>query len=447
MYIRKALDILKNLKKIINRLIFSPEAKIKKRNAKDVLKGILISSNKMSKFKIGFLLIFLTIFIFVLLVGGTIPYFLFYIFLLTFLIPLIYNLVILMNLKGYIRVPSESLFAGGSIILEYEVKNDSIFHIPYLEIHSNISKQLIGNNSPIVALSLEKKGTFAHSETITLKRRGYYELEEMIVTVHDVLGFYSFKKKISSTTSILVYPKATKLSTFKITSSHQSGEALIQNTVFQDKSRIASLREYKEGDSVKAIHWKLTAKKDIPIIREYENYGDTYATIFIDNESKHYKRDVNRHIEDKAASAALSIINYCLDQGIDVSLETQDAQKYIQIQGQQKSDYKPFLEALARFKGNGAIDFKSLLITRIETLKKNSTVIIITPNFDKEMGTLGIQLKMRNFNPLFILITDMENSMGYIDREIEIMLRRENIPIYILDHNTNIREALEVYNV
>lgn len=402
--------------------------------------------NKIIRFKAGSLLIFLTSFAIVLFVGGTMPYFLFYIFLLTFLIPLIYNLVILKNLNGYVRLPSESLFVGEDIDLEYEVKNNSIFHIPYLEIHSDISKQLVGVNSPIVALSLEKRGAFAHSETLTLKRRGYYELEEIVVTVHDVLGFYSFKKKISSSSSLLVYPKTINLSTFRITSSHQSGEALIQSTVFQDKSRVASLREYKEGDSVKAIHWKLLAKKDIPIVREYENYGDTYATIFIDNESKHYKYDVDRHLEDKAASVALSIINYCLNQGIDVSLETQDANKYIKIQGQQKSDYKPFLEVLARFKGNGISDFKSLLISRIEILKRSSTIVIITPNFDKIMGSIGIQLKMKNFNPLFIIITDTENNTGYIDQEVEIMLRRESIPIYILDHNTNIKDALEIYN-
>ncbi|MFA5524665.1 MAG: DUF58 domain-containing protein [Tissierellales bacterium] len=400
----------------------------------------------MIKVRFSPVLIFMAIFIFVLLAGGTMPYYLLYIFFLTLLVPLIHNLVVLRGLRGHVKVPSEALFSGEDIEIGYEVKNDSFFRAPYIEIHSEISKQLTGIDSPIVALSLEKKGIFSHSETITLRRRGYYELGEIVVTVRDVFSFYSFKKRISSSTSLLIYPKVINLSTFRITSSHQSGEALIQNSVFQDKSRFATLREYREGDPVKAIHWKLSAKKETPIIREFESHGDTHATIFIDNETEHFKDDTYRNLEDKAANAALSILNYCLNQGIDVSLETQDAHKYIKIQGQQKSDYKPFLEVLARFRANGVFDIKSLISSHIGLLKRSSTIIIITPYFDIGMGSLGIQLKTNNFNPLFILITDIENKRGYIDQKVEIMLKKEGIPIYILDHSSNIKDTLEVYD-
>lgn len=400
----------------------------------------------MNRLKIGPSLSFLIIIVFVLLVGGTIPYFLFYIFLLIFILPLVHSLVALKGLKGSVTIPSEALFSGESISIEYQVKNNSIFRITYLEIQSYITKQLTGIDSPKIALVLGKKESFIHNETVLLKRRGYYQLGEIEVTIRDVFGFYSFKKKITSSASLLVYPKTINLSTFRITASHESGEALVQNSFFQDKNRVASLREYREGDSVKAIHWKLSAKKDIPIVKDYENHGDTYAALFIDNDAKLFKDDVDRRLEDKIANAALSIINYCLNQNIEISLETQNKGSYIKIQGQQKSDFKPFLEALTRFKGNGVLDFKSLLMPRIETFKKGSTVIIITPSLDKNMGAQGFQLKMKNFNPLFIVITDIENSTGYIDQIVEEMLEQEGIPVCSLDHNTSIKEALEVYD-
>ncbi|WP_352420496.1 DUF58 domain-containing protein [Proteiniborus sp.] len=400
----------------------------------------------MNRLKVASLLLFLILLSFALLVGGTMPYFLFYIFLLTFFIPLIHSLITLIGLKGYVRIPSQSLFSGESINIEYQVENKSFFRIPYLEINSNITKNLSGIESPKVTLVLEKKQSFIHKETVLLKRRGYYKLGEIEATIKDVFGFYSFKKRISSNTSLLVYPEIINLSTFKITTSHQTGEALVQNSVFQDKSRISSLREYREGDSVKAIHWKLSAKKDIPIVKDYETRGDTYATIFIDNYAKSFKDDIDRRLEDKAATATLSIVNYCLSQNIEVCLETQNHKSFVKIQGQQKSDLKPFLEALARFRGNGSLVFNSFLMSRIETLKRSSTVIIITPNFDKEIGALGIQLKMKNFNPLFIVITDIDNNKGFVDQIVEEMLNQEGIPIYILNHNTSIKEALEVYD-
>ena len=222
--------------------------------------------------------------------------------------------------------------------------------------------------------------------------------------------------------------------------------SLVHNSFFEDKSRVTSIREYREGDSVKSIHWKLSAKKDFPIIKNYENSGDTHAIIFIDNEVKLFKDDVDRRLEDKAVDTALSIVNYCLNQNIEINLKTQNAAEYIDIKGKQNSDLKPFLEALARFKGNGALQFDSIIMPKVEMLKRGATVIIITPNLDKSMGAHGIYMKMKNLNPLFIVITDIDNKTGYIDSLIQKRLKQEGIPMYIIDYRTNIKETLEVFH-
>ena len=87
---------------------------------------------------------------------------------------------------------------------------------------------------------------------------------EIDLTIKDAFGFFSIKKKISSTTSLLIYPEIIGLTTFKISTSQQAGDLLIRDSSFQDKSRIYSLREYLEGDSIKSIHWRLTARKTLP---------------------------------------------------------------------------------------------------------------------------------------------------------------------------------------
>lgn len=400
----------------------------------------------MGSFRISISLIFVTIFAFVLFVGGTMPYFLFYIFLLTFILPLIHSLITLNKLHGSVKIPRENLYTGDKIVIDYLIENRSSFSIPYLHIYSDIKRKLTGEDTTNVILNLNKNENFAYSETVVLKRRGYYQLGEIQVTIQDVFKLYSFKKTIASSISLLVYPEIINLSTFKITANQQSGELLVYNSSFQDKSRISSLRDYVEGDSIKAMHWKLSAKKDSPIVKEFENRVNTNAIVFIDNEESIFNNDIDRHLEDKSVDVALSIINYCLNQNIEVSLQTQNKESLVEIQGQQKSDIKPFLEALARFSGNGALNFKSLLTPRIEAIKRSSTVVIITPNLDKSIGACGIQLKMKNLNPLFIIITDVINKTGYLDLLIEKRLKQEGIQVYIIDHNTNIKESLEVHH-
>ena len=195
-----------------------------------------------------------------------------------------------------------------------------------------------------------------------------------------------------------------------------------------------------------AIHWKLSAKKGTPIIKEYESRVDTNSVIFLDNYYKLFMNDIDRRMEDKIADIALSIVNYHLNQAIKIIMKTQIEKKFVQICGQQKSNLKFFLEALARFKANGSYDSNSMSATSIERIKKDSTFIVITNNLDKSMGANGIQIKMKNLAPLFIIVTDMANKNGYIDPEVEKKLKQEGIPVYILDYSTYTIETLEVHN-
>lgn len=399
----------------------------------------------MNKSRIITFLVFVMLLSFALLVGGTMPYFLLYFFLLIFIIPLIHILINLIFLKGFVSLPKESLFSGETITIDYEVTNNSLLPLTYLEIQSNITKSLTGIDSPNLILSLGKKESFNKTETLTLKRRGFYELGEIEVHIRDVFGIFHLKKKISSDASLLVYPEIINLSTFQAASTHQLGELLVADSSFQDKNRVSTIREYKEGDRVQSIHWKLSAKSEMPIVKEFENRGDTHISIFIDNYKEIFKQDVDRRIEDKVVEAALSIVNYSLNHTIQVELITQNNKSHLHLEGEQVSHIKPFLEALARFKGDGALDFKSFITPKFDSIKRGSTVVIITPNLDAKIGAIGISLMMKNLSPLFIGITDIKNRTGYIDQEIENRLKQEGIPVYILDYNTDIKELLEVH--
>ncbi len=43
------------------------------------------------------------------------------------------------------------------------------------------------------------------------------------------------------------------------------------------------------------------------------------------------------------------------------------------------------------------MEFTNFITSRIDTIRKDTTVIIITPNLDKSMGALGILLKTKKY--------------------------------------------------
>jgi uncharacterized protein (DUF58 family) len=399
----------------------------------------------MNNFKFSFLLIFVILFVFVLLVAGTMPYFIFYVFLSAILIPLIHSLIVLKRLKGSVDIPKGTLFTGEEVKINYNIKNTSPFSIPYLEIKSNIAKDLTGVDSNPILISLEKKASFYNNDTVSLKRRGFYELGGIEIKIIDVFKLYTFKKSISNNLSLLVYPEIIGLSNFRIINSINSGEIFVEDLSFADKNTINSLRDFREGDSIKSIHWRLSAKKSSPIIKEYDKEGDTEIILFIDNHKNCFINDFDRRLEDKSVEAALSIIDYCLNQNIEISLETQVQKDLIKISGGSNSDLKPFLDCLAKFKGNGNLSFNNILMDKIDSLRSSSTIIIITTNLDKEMGSLGMEMRLKNLNPIFIVIGDKTNKTGYLDLNIEKRLREEEINIFILDYEKSTKETLEGY--
>jgi len=400
----------------------------------------------MNRFKLGKPFLLLITISFALLVGGKLPYFMFYITLFLFLIPLAHIFMSINSISGMVKIPNSSVFTGEVVNIEYMIENNSNISIPYLKIYSNITKQLTGESTKESIISLEKKEVYSKTESISLKRRGYYKIGDIDVTIKDVFGFYQLDKKIQNESSLLVYPEIINLSTFEVSSSQQSGELLIKNSSYLDRSRISSLRDYAEGDSIKSIHWKLSAKKETPIVKDFEYRGDTAVNIFIDNFYMNFKDDFDRRLEDKIAVAAMSIINYCLENNINIEVLSQDDSVLNRISGQSKSDVKPFLEMMAKFKGNGSLETKSLIEKFQIPVLKGTSIILITSNLDPQIGSIGLDYRIRGLNPIFIVITDSYNKSGNIDLNIERNLRREGINVYIIDYQSSIKESLEVHH-
>lgn len=385
------------------------------------------------------IILFTILLAYALLVGGTMPYFLLYTYSLFLLIPLIHILIILAKLEIDIKLPDGALYAGDQINIDYKIDNNTFFHIPYLEIHSHIAKEITKRMPEKIVKSLKPHELYVYSETINLNRRGYYEMGSVEVVISDVFGIFSLEKTYSSRASLLVYPEAIKLSYFPINSVEQMGELPIEDMLFQDRSRIDNLREFREGDSIKSIHWKLSAKLDDLIIKEYEKRGDAKVAIFVDNFKEHFKGDIYRSLEDKIVDIALSIVNYSISQNIPVGFYTQNNGNIVQLEGQAPSDSKIFLEFLAYFKANGEIDFQNFLLANMDYLEKDINIIIITPNLDKNMGALGIYLKSKGLKPLFLVVLNSKNDLGYLDLNVNMGLKEEGIPLYLLDHGDNIR--------
>jgi uncharacterized protein (DUF58 family) len=388
--------------------------------------------------------VFFVLAFFAVLVGGTVPYFLLYSFLLSVSLPLGISLLSLYNLKGMISIPASEYNKGDLIPIEYEIKNRTFFSIPLLELTNDAARALSGKKTKSVTVSLSGREAFRRRELVVAARRGFYSFGEINVNLRDAFGLSNFKRIIRDQTSILIFPEVIEISTFHISASHESGELLINDRMYQDRSRITAIREYREGDTSKSIHWRLSASRENPVVKEFENRGDADVAIFMENSSAVLKNDVDRRLEDLEVDISLSIINYCLDHNVGVQLHFQERSKDIIVTGSQPTALRQFLEAMARFSANGEASLNLLIKEKARELSRGSNLIVITPALDSLLGAKLLELSSQGFKPNLILVSDYKNKSGYINESVERKIRQEGIKVITVDCTSDRVKTMEV---
>ncbi len=397
----------------------------------------------MVKFSPYLWIVFGILLLLILFVGGTIPFFLFYVFLFTVTIPLIQNLWVLRHLKGKVVLPQATYYTGEHISINYQLENLSSYYLPYVGIESQIFKSLTGLQPSIEVIPLEPKSNYAKKEVVHLKKRGYYPLGDMQITVKDAFHLFTFTKIIKSQSSLTIYPKSIELDSFRINASQQQGELKVESLAFIDRTRIESLRPYVPGDLLKQIHWKVSAKKTDLISKNHEYRGDAEVSIFMNNDKRCFSKDMTRRLEDKMVDVALAIVHYCLHHQLTVSLYSQSQSNPYRISGSQQGELKPFLEAFAYFSGDGSYSIQQLLLHQIDYLQHRSSVMIVSPYLGIHEGALGIQLKNRHIQPVFIIVSDLQNGSGYCDTKVMAKLHEEGVTVLNIDFQDNIKSILE----
>lgn len=78
-------------------------------------------------------------------------------------------------------------------------------------------------------------------------------------------------------------------------------------------SDVSNIREYIPGDRIKDIHWKLSSKRDILLVREHIKTCDNKLLVWID-------RSPRKKNNELILAYTMSIINYCLSEGVFLKL-------------------------------------------------------------------------------------------------------------------------------
>lgn len=193
----------------------------------------------------------------------------------------------LQNLTVSRRLPAKA-FAGETVQSKIHFHNRSRLPIPWLRIHENIPIELRAVDQYRTVISIGGRSLARRTFELHCHRRGYYEVGPLTLYTGDLFGFAESSWKETTPSYLTVYPKIYSLAELGLPSQLPFGNVQSPQRLFQDPTRMAGVRPYASGDSMRHIHWRASAREDALLVKKYQPSMALNTTVVLDLDRSAY---------------------------------------------------------------------------------------------------------------------------------------------------------------
>jgi uncharacterized protein (DUF58 family) len=221
------------------------------------------------------------------------------------------------------------------IDISFFIHNKGILPLHYLSVFESPGElSPLAGTRFILPLSGRQKKRISYR--VKGLQRGEYELGPVIIKSGDPLGLFPWERRIEKKCKVIIYPSLFKIDR-QVTDGYPGGNIKIVDKMYEDITRLKSIREYIPGDDVRHISWKVSARLGGLYTREYSSSLHSPALLALNLTLDDYplKRRYS-HLE-KAVEICASFINFFTilkqETGLISTGLVHQAQPQIQIRG------------------------------------------------------------------------------------------------------------------
>ena len=176
------------------------------------------------------------------------------------------------------RLPPR-IFAGAPFAVEFLAENTKKRRASYsISVTDFIEAK--GVDKRCYFLRVGAGQTQSASYRHTFARRGRYRFDGVSLTTRFPFGLFEKSRRLSSDDQVVVFPAVEPIR-LPTPQGRQQGE--LRGGKVGRRGEFFGLREYRDGDNHRAIHWRSSARRGRLLVREYEEEAQRRATILVDN--------------------------------------------------------------------------------------------------------------------------------------------------------------------
>jgi len=279
--------------------------------------------------------------------------------------------------------------------------------------------------SNAVSLPLLATGEKAQVELgLRCDRRGDYVLKGFRVeTDFPFALFYSYRNFTQERT-ILVLPKFTPLIDLRVESGrrYQPGGVAMASQLGESLEYIGN-REYREGDNIRDIDWRATARLNIPILREYREEYYQRVAVILDTQLEFDWMDVPQLQKfERAVSLTAAISDYMARQDYLVDLFAAGSDVYHLTAGRSLAFIEQILEILTLVQPSYAASFNMLTPEIVQYLSQITTVVCVFMDWTQERREFAKTLGYDGAAMKIIIVHDGDTTMPVgVDSELGLI--------------------------
>lgn len=204
---------------------------------------------------------------------------------------------------------------GQSVFISFKLENIGRWPIVWMLLEDVLPRGALVGPPPALKIdgtnlrlcSLSVRAPKLHSYKLLALRRGYYQVGPLIAETGDLFGLHRRFKTISKMETLLVLPKIVPLVGYDVASQRPVGEVKVTYRLMEDPTLVSGIRKYQDGDPMRAIHWRATARTGTLQSKQYQPTSVAGVTLILD---LHRKSNPDHHEpvrSDLAVTAAASI--------------------------------------------------------------------------------------------------------------------------------------------
>ncbi len=216
-------------------------------------------------------------------------------------------------------------------------------------------------------------------------RRGVYALQGFRISMDFPFGLLNAYRVLPRQSALLVYPHFTQLANLHLPGGTLTnpGGVVLQSRL-GDSFELLGNRDYQDGDDIRHIDWRATARMQSAIVREYTQEYFFRVGIVLDTFLSPRAREAERDNFERAVSVCASVSDYMARQDYLVDIFAAGPRLYHLAVGQSSVYLDEILDILACIEPYPQESFTKLTPELGETLEQITLVICVFTNWDEE---------------------------------------------------------------